>query len=84
MKRKAKALATIMQKKRMFPRRKVLCLRPVSGRLVVITKGFLKLSNLLMLMKEGSLPPPTTFTTVAFGDLIIADLIDVCNLKNVI
>ena len=41
------------------------------------TKGFLKLSNLLMLMKKGRLPPPTNFTIVTVGELIIVDLVDV-------
>ena len=41
------------------------------------TKGFPKLSNLLMLMKKGRLPPPTNFTIVTVGELIIVDLVDV-------
>ena len=50
----------------------LLCLRPSSGRRVIVTKEFLKLSDMFMLIKQKSLSPPRKLAPAPFYKLLIA------------
>ena len=49
----------------------LLILKQSSGRLVIVAKGFLKLPNLHMLIKQKSLLLPRNLALMTFGELLI-------------